>query len=291
MRWIRMTVALTVFLLAACGRLTGSGGGGTGPTGPSGGTIAHPTESDELVLRWEHVGGFVPAEFDLARIPEWSLYGDGRVIVQGPQIEIYPGPALPNLLVFRLSEEGVQAVLRAARDAGLMDGDARYPQPCVMDAPATVFTVVAEGRTNVVEADALEIDAACSGVDGVDEEARARLREFQRELGDLASWLPEGSIGAEEPYEADAIRIYALPYRGDPDVPQEPLTWPLATPLSRFGEPSARLQDARCGVVTGPDLETLRPLFERATQLTPWVSDGERFGLVLRPLLPDERGC
>ncbi len=287
MRAIRSVVAAAMLLLAACGGVTGGGAGGTGPTG--GGAIAHPTGPDDLVLRVEDVGGFVPVEYALTRVPSWSLFGDGRLIVVGPQIEIYPGPALPNLIVSRISEEGVQAILAAAREAGLMEGDARYHHPCVTDAPTTVFTVVADGRTSRVSADALDLEAgACPDVD---EEARAALRAFRDRLTDLASWLPTGSIGPEEPYEAEAIRVYVTSYRGEPDLPQEPIAWPLATPLSRFGDPASALEEARCGVVTGDDLRTLRPLFERANQLTPWESEGERFGLLLRPLLPDERGC
>ncbi len=291
------TTALIVagaLVLAACGRLTGAGGGGgsTGPTGSTGSTggIDHPRGPDELVLRVELQGGFVPVEYHLTRVPSWSLYGDGRVVVEGPQIEIYPGPALPNLLAFHLTEEGVQAVLAAARDAGLMEGDRRYPQPCVADAPTTVFTVVADGRTSVVSADALDLGpGSCPGVD---EEARGKLAAFWAKLTDLASWLPEGSVGPEEPYVATEIRIYVRSYRGDPDLAQEPVTWPLETPLARFGEPfEGALEDVRCGVVSGADLETLRPLLERTSQLTPWESEGERYGLLLRPLLPDEHGC
>jgi hypothetical protein len=285
-------VVLAVALaLGACGRLTGTGGSGeTGPTGASGGpAIDHPTRPDALVLRVEQRGGFVPVDYALTRVPIWSLYGDGRVIVEGPQIEIYPGPALPNLLVFRLTEPQIQAILAAARDAGLLQGDRRYPQPCVADVPTTVFTVVADGRTSVVSADALDLGP--SSCPGVDEEARAKLAAFWSRLTDLASWLP-GRIGPEEPYVADEIRVYVRPYRGEPDLAQEPVTWPLEMPLADFGEPFPDAGErTRCGVVSGPDLQTLRPLFERANQLTPWESAGKAYGLLLRPLLPDEHGC
>lgn len=287
----RVTAAIVVgaFVLTACGRLTGTGGGtgGTGSTGPG---IDHPTGSTELVVRVELEGGFVPIEYTLTRVPSWSLYGDGRVIVEGPQIEIYPGPALPNLLTFRITEEAVQAILEAAREAGLMHGDARYPQPCVADAPTTVFTVTAEGRTSVVSAEALDLGP--SSCPGVDEEARGKLRTFWAKLTDLASWLPEGQVGPEEPYVASEIRVFVGPYRSEPDLAQEPVTWPLEAPLARFGEPFEKAGERmRCGVVSGAGLETLRPLFERANELTPWQSGGERYRLLLRPLLPDEHGC
>ncbi len=56
-------------------------------------------------------------------MPSFTLYGDGRAIVQGPITMEYPGPALPNLRQVRLTEAGVQAVLAAAQSAGLLDGD------------------------------------------------------------------------------------------------------------------------------------------------------------------------
>ncbi len=282
------TAGALALALAACGGLNeaADGDGGAGGTG-----ISHPAGPDDLVLRVAYEGGFVPVEYALKRVPGWSLYGDGTVIVEGPTIEIYPAPALPNLIRFRLSEDGVQAVLQAARDAGLMDGDASYDYPCITDVPTTVFTTTADGRTSVVSAYALG-DADAGSCPGVDASARAALFAFQGKLGDLASWLPAGSIGAEEPYVADEVRIHVFPYTGRPDLPQEPIDWPLATGLDAFGdETSNDAGVSRCGAVSGSDLETLRPLMGGANEITPWVSDGAEHRLVLRPLLPDEHGC
>ena len=283
-RTIAMTSVLSL-VLAACGGLSDDGNGTGG-----GGEIDHPTGANELVLRWEYQGGFVPWEYTLKRAPGWSLFGDGRIIVEGPMIEIYPGPALPNLLVTRLSEDGVQAILRAAKAAGLMDGDASYPYRCITDAATTVFTTNAGGSTSVVSAYALG-DAMGGSCPDVDVEARQALLEFQSKLGDL-SWLPEGSIGAEEPFTADEVRIHVLPYQGEPDLPQRPVDWPLETALDTFGETvQGGLAEARCGVVSGTDLDALWPLMQGANDLTPWASGGKEYRLILRPLLPDEHGC
>jgi hypothetical protein len=280
------TTAVLGLVLVACGGLNDDGGGAGG-----GGVISHPAGAGELVLRVESSGGFVPMEYNLTRLPSWSLYGDGRIVTEGPQIEIYPQPALPNLLVRRVTEDGIQAILEAARDAGLMESDATYPNPCVIDAPDTVFTVTADGSTSVVSATALGFEGGGT-CEGVDVEARTEIAQFQSDLGDLARWLPEGSVSAEETFTPEEIRIFVLPYQGDPNLPQEPTSWPLETPLASFGKPAGdQLQDASCGTVTGTELETLRPSLEGANQLTPWESGGERHRLLLRPLLPDEHGC
>lgn len=284
MKGMRVLVAAAAglaLLAAACGEEGGNGAGS--------GRIDRPTGADELVLRVEVVGGFVPVDYTLRAVPGMSLYGDGRLILEGPVIEIYPGPALPNLQVTRISEEGIQAILEAAREAGLTEGDASHDYQCVADAGTTRFTVTADGRTSVVSAYALGLEGGeCRGVDV---EARADLLAFQIKLGDLGSWLPAGSMGREEPYEPSRTRVYVQAYRADPELPQETVAWPLSGDLAGFGEPVEILPEARCGVVDGPDLDRLLEAARSANQLTPWTSGGEEFGLIFRPLLPDETGC
>ncbi|HSJ50958.1 MAG TPA: hypothetical protein VLA90_06695 [Actinomycetota bacterium] len=278
---------LVALVFAACGGVGDDEGPGSGGDG-----IEHPSGADELVLRVHTGGGFVPVEFTLREIPGFSLYGDGRLIVTGPVIEIYPGPALPNLQVTRLTEEGVQAILEEARRVGLLDDDASYDYPCVTDVPTTTFTVSAEGRTHTVSAYALGFeDQMTADCPDVDVEARAALSAFWTKLGDLESWLPEGSLGESEPFVPEEMRVYVMPYQGDPELEQEPIEWPLEGSPAEFGEPDRNLPDYRCGVVSGDDLDLLLPLAERANQLTPWVADGDEVGLVFRPLLPDEDGC
>jgi hypothetical protein len=286
-----VAIAAVAVLASACGGVGDDGSGSTGATGTTG--IAHPTGADEVVLRVAYEGGFVPYEYTLSSVPSWSLFGDGTLIVQGPQIEIYPGPALPNLVAIPISEEGVQAILEAARDAGLMDGDATYGNDCIADAATTVFTTNADGETSVVSAYALDVGeppGTCGGKD--DGDARAALAEFQAMLGDLQSWLPAGAVGAEEPYDPTEMRVYVQPYRGDAELPQNAIAWPLDVPLDGFGEPPANAPtDTRCGVVSGSEFETLFAAAKNANQLTPWTSGGTEYGLIFRPLLPDERTC
>ncbi len=94
-------------LLAAC---TGAG---------SGGPIAHPA-GDRLVLRVTTQGGFIGPGVLFTSFPGFSLLGDGRVMVPGAQIELYPGPALPAVNVRRLTEAGIQAVLDEVLKTGYL---------------------------------------------------------------------------------------------------------------------------------------------------------------------------
>ena len=52
-----------------------------------------------------------------------SIYGDGRVITQGAQIMIYPARRSRACGSRRITEEGLQKVLAAAAEAGLLGPD------------------------------------------------------------------------------------------------------------------------------------------------------------------------
>jgi hypothetical protein len=236
-------------------------------------------------------GGFVAPTYELGRIPTWSLFGDGRIITEGPQIEIYPGPALPSVQVQTVTEEGIQAILEAAEAAGLLGPDRTYGQDCVADAPTTTFTVYADGTEHVVSAYALGmVPGSCPGEDT---EARAKLARFSATLSDLAGWLPTGSLGQQDQFEFSEMRVYVQPYTGSPEpgLHQAAVDWPLSDPLPSFGDADATYGDFRCGVVGGADLAKLLPHAERANELTPWRSGGADFSLIFRPLLPDELNC
>lgn len=323
-RGLRIISMVFVFLLIgtlliACGEADEAGnGGGSGDNQPTpttsasntpvptqaasppgtGDQIVHPTGTDELVLRIEYVGGFVPQEFLVTRVPIFSLYGDGCFVTEGPVIAIFPPPALPNLLETCVSEEGMQEILRLAQEAGMLDENKTFEQNMVADAPTTVFTVNADGRTVVIEAYALGIEASTDQLPPDEIAAREKLSEFVQIATGFATQLPADLIvEPEHSFEYDRLRLVTMPVdtTGTPTADQgiEPsrMEWPLETPLSEFGEPYPFMRDARCGVVEGTDLETLRPELEQTNTLTRWASDGEEYVFLVRPLLPDEAGC
>ncbi len=269
--------AVTVLALAA------SGCGTTEPRETGGGE--QPRRAEDVLLRVDVGGGYVPlVEHFEEQLPRFVLYGDGRAIALADG-----DGALPELVERRLTEDGVEAILRAARDAGMHGPDRRYDEPELTDAHTTTFTVVANGDTHVTHAYALEDN----------DEAPSALIEFQASLHELDRWLPQGSFGPARPFDYQALVVFVvsdLEQMGDfPEAergggPAE-AEWPLATSLAEFGEPLGNMSDVRCGVVEGMELERLRTAAEQATTGTVWRHGDTVRSLSFVPLLPGEPRC
>jgi len=288
--------ATLALLLSSCARF------GSPPS--SSAPIPHPA-GDALVFRMATSGGLVPAEYVLSAIPGFTLVGDGRVIVTGPQVEIYPGPALPALNVRRLSDAGMQLVLREILDSGRFAADAAWlgANSFVADAPDTVFTMRADGREVEVRVYALGILDPQQGADwpqisSEEREAHRDLLALSDRLMTLDAWLPaEGWADPSwQPFTGDAIRLAVRNVDGEspnPDAPpSQALPWPVADDPDTFGDPVAWADGSRCGVVAGTDAATWYGALEQANQLTRWTRGGHRYALTVRPLLPDEaRTC
>jgi hypothetical protein len=278
-------LTLTALVLTGCANATS--------IAPGDG-IEHPTGAGQPILMITYDGGFVPAEYLFTRMPSFALYGDGTLVLQGAQMEIYPGPALPAQVARTIDEAGIQAILRAALDAGLdRDGDySDMGQMGITDVGTTRFQLSADGTTHVVTAYALGLEGEQQPGQPDDVwQMRRSLVRLQERLGVL-DWLPGGSLGDEHPFEAASARLLVAPYRPDEELPQAPVAWPLPRGLATFGEPADMLGDAwRCGVIEGEDWAAVHDLATSANTLTPWTSDGRRSTIVFRPLLPDETGC
>jgi hypothetical protein len=275
-------VTVTLFLLTACARPGDVPGG----AGPSGHESSAPADADALVLRVEHIGGFVAPDQMVGRLPVVSVYTDGRVITQGPQILIYPGPALPNLLVQQLDPATVRGLVDKAVEAGVRSG-ADLGQPGVADAPTTRITVAAPGGTRTLDAVALtEAQADDPQLTVAQRAARAKLAAFVQELSDLsaAKGMPEA-----QPYQPEAVAALARPYTKPSDgLPKQPdpVAWPgPALPGETLSGTTG------CVKASGSDAAKVLAAAKAANAITPWTSGGKQWSVVFRPLLPDETGC
>ena len=244
-----------------------------------------------LLLRVDTRGGSLAPAATLSRIPQFSLYADGLLVMEGAQIEIYPGPATPPVFSMNVDTEGVRRIAGAARMAGLDGPNRSYENPTGGDVGTTTFTFIDRGRTHTTSVAGLGIEPSDPSVPQSERKARAALQELDGRLGNLRGWLPAGSVSRDQPFEYQrlAVIVSDQPSGEGPDQPA--LTWPLDRPVADLAEPVAGAPAISCLVVSGQDLAKLRPLVARANDLTPWKSDGHTYWLRFRPLLPDESRC
>lgn len=276
--------------LAACGERPGS------PPKASPTPSATLPDDGALVLRVEYTGGLVNPETTVGQLPVLSLYGDGRLITEGPVPAIYPGFALPNVRVQQLDPAQVQELADRALAAGMAD-DGDLGTPPVADARSTRFTLVSGGTTYVREVYALADFAPPPGHQdpsgtGLTDDQQAARAEFTGLLTALFDVGQQGYAEGRPPedYEPAVLATVARPWTDPADGLEHPeAPWP-GPPLP--GEPLGGLPGLTCTTVAGEHVRAVLDAARQANQLTPWVSgDGSRWSVLFRPLLPDETGC
>jgi hypothetical protein len=289
--------AAALAVIIALGACSGTGGSAS-PSGGGGGGITHPAGGD-LVFRVEYQGGFVPPQFIFSSLPAFTLTGDGRVIVPGAMIDLFPGPLMPAIQVRRLTEGGVQAVLELVAATRQFGGSQEWrgAQNFVADASDTVFTLHAEDRDVMVKVYGLGTMVA--GVEPppnfpeAELAAHTVLQRLVDRLTVIDQWMPATSWedAAWHEYQPQAMRL--LVRNADADPPDDTgignteIEWPIAGDPAAFGKPYT-LADMRCGVVAGDDAEAWLAVLSNSNQLTRFTGGGHAYEVTVRPLLPDE---
>lgn len=302
---IRSGLIVTLLLAAAgCGEAEGPGGPdprdpdpGTGTDRPDGPDPA-PAEPGDVVLQIDEAGGFVMPGHDFSTVPHLTVYADGRAITHGPQIMIWPPPALPNLQVAQLSEADMELLVDAAVAAGLTVEIPEYGQPAIADVPTTTVTITVDGVAYVHAANALGFDGGGLDGGGLDDgappdplgltesevQARAALSEFVTTARDVVD-----STAAEQtsayPITGFAIRAWQATDLGvelDGDVEIQVMDWPLDIELGS-------LED--CMIIADDDARTLLTMLTDADILTEYRQDEVQYQVFFRPLLPHESDC
>ena len=264
---------------------------------PSGSPSDKPTDPDQVIFRVSWDGGFVTPETLLGRLPLIVVYADGRVVTQGPQLLIYPGPLMPNLVEHTLSPSGLERLIELARNHDLLK-TIHYDYPGIADAAETVLEINLEGKTYRVsayalaEASDLEIPTGDVALDPAVIEGRAALRAFV----DALTGIPESDfVDDEHPLDVTAVRIYAAKAVIVPnsELPgeQPAVAWPLEDLATAGDAVENSPMDVRCQVIDGDDLDTVLPLLQAANSLQTFESEGELYSFTVRPLLPGETGC
>jgi hypothetical protein len=256
--------AVALLVLAACG------GGSTGrPDRPA------ADRPDVAVVRVTTRGGFAAEASRRGELPHPSVFGDGRVIILGPTTLEFPGPALPNLQEFPLTGDGLKRILDEARTAGLLDDPPPdYGDPGITDQPTTTVTVRAGGATYRVDVYALGFD---DGLTAAQRENRKRLQQFIELAGDADALRDVVVAGSTRRYEPSALAVLIRPSDA---TEGETHDWPLGD-----------LAGAQCVVFRGADLAAVLDAARTAREDARWLSAGQSYQLVFRPLLPDERSC
>lgn len=248
--------------------------------------IAYDTSPDAVVLHLSSGGGFVPMEISFLEVPQLVVYGDGRVITVDTEaqakVDFQNLPATAALLERKLDEDGMQALLLAAQEHGLLESTGPdYGQPNVTDLPGTSLAIAANGIEASHSAYALGFDDPASGLTADQVAARKELGAFIDEALDLDT-LAAGHVSAPAPYVAERFGVRRFEVLDDTTaggaIERQP--WPEAA-----GDPPA---NDVCTVVSGPEAAAIAEAFANAGSNDRWTLSGVEFRALARPLLPGE---
>lgn len=267
------TLIIVVLIAAGCA----GAGSSPSPSAPTTGFALRGWISQAL----PPVGAFRTAGPDL-------VIDQGRLIIHGPEMAIYPGRLLPNLQQRQLSQAGIDALIAAARAAGLLEGPTDLTGGLPPGAQTAHLLFVIDGVEREVLGDPTRqivcITTPCDGAPGTPE----AFGQFWARIHDIGSWLGT-ELGPETPYAADRFALLLVEPVEDASLPPSFAPWPLEIPMNQFGVALVGPPPARCGVIEGDSLKAALAAFGAANELTRWTDDtGAVFGAVVRPLLPGE---
>jgi hypothetical protein len=280
-RGLLTAAAIPLILMAGCAR-PGAAGSAADPIPES----APVSAGDATVLvRIAREGGFVPAGYAYGRLPDVTVYADGRVISNGPVPAIAPGPALPNLQISRITPERARQWADDALKAGVKSG-ADLGSPGVADVPDTVITATSGGRTETVRVRALRQG------DPNDSNLSAAQKADRKKLADYTDALTEATTQTGSPapdaWKPATVAVLARQYIASDDGLKQPAQdWPGPALPGAELSPGIGLH---CVAVSGAEKDKVWDAAGKANLRTPWTSGGKQWQVTFRPLLPDETG-
>jgi hypothetical protein len=239
---------------------------------PAGASFDHPTGAADAVIRFGYEGGFVPAGFAFVNTPSLIVSGDGQVYVPGITTMQYPGPMLSPMSVRTITPGGIQMLLAAADEAGLLASPPDYSAEIgVADAANTVVTIRAGGQTYTHSAYALGFGTDAQGNPAAESTpARVALQGYVLLLQDLSTAVGAPQLGAESVFVPTEYRLQAMPAApadlANVDPAPTVVEWPAASGLDlATAAECARVTAAAAGTVfADADSNTI---FQQSEQL------------------------
>jgi hypothetical protein len=285
-----LSLAASLVAITACSRGR-SGTIAVGTSDPFATTIpstqptTEPTVARSIsALKIHTRGGLSPWQYEVRNVPEYTVV-DNTAIYLGPMPEVYPGPALPNLLSRTLDADASAAITKVLTDARFNGAEIDYGLPGVTDMPGTKIEFTLDGKTFTQYAYALSFVDADRDLTVDQKAARKTMREVITRLTDLDSLAP-GHMGAEQQAKATTFEIWGSKYVAPKKSTEsdQPITdWPHPTidltPVA-FELPRCIAADA-----------SVEATFAKANTSSVFRQGDLLVELIPRPMLPGETAC
>lgn len=255
------------------------GGCASAIDGPPSGPPRHDRPpAGQIVFQDETGGGFVPYEYTLTNRPWLTIYGNGDAYVISD-----PDGSAQFPVAFRrgqVSATRLDALVDEAGRSGLFD-HADFGTPYVTDLGTTRMTF-RPGRSpaHSAQAYALSFTEGDGDLTPRQRANRAALRALEHRLRDSVVF-PDGPATEWAPARIDVTEVE------DTSAHDTAVPWPGPDPSTLLTTHTSR---GACGMVTGADAARLYRA-AREHNDTRWTVDGTERILIVRALLPGERGC
>ena len=240
-------------------------------------TVPEGTPGD-VILEISDEGGFVPVEFNLTRVPRFTVFADGTVVMPEDQQFAFPGPSLRPLVKSKLDGATLTDLLTFVDDLGLDEIDSidLNDAPNVADASTTVVRYFDETGEHRISIYALGFDSAG--------DARSAIVASM-----IATLETAKADAATSPYTADRLVAFAAGTEGlDSQQLRNAGPWPLGlTP----DEMSPQVAGFSCATIDGDAVVQVTDALADADAMTTWTYEGTEFRILARPLLPHQDGC
>jgi hypothetical protein len=227
-------------------------------------------DGDEVWLRVETGGGFVPMIIGLRTVPQLLLFDDGRLVrVVEPDADL-PG-VVPRLEAVQLDESATAELLDTF--AAVVDGP-EVGSPPVTDLPSTAIEVTTDGDTRDLSIYALGVEDGLTEEQVDAREAAQAAIDDARAIDGAEDWVPEEWL------------VLTTSSPGDTGAAADPVPWPLADDRrATTAEPDV------CTWISGDEVDRVLGALEGSGFATLVGEDGDLAEIALRPVLTGEETC